>query len=100
TPLNARVVGVLQRPAYKIEKVIFEIPCAIFTGTFDTRPAMTRVGTLTNAYASQEALETLTARLSMSLANRGALRSARYAESENSFTSRTCSLRMLRPSTI
>ena len=24
TPLNARVVGVLQRPAYKIEKVIFE----------------------------------------------------------------------------
>jgi hypothetical protein len=24
TPLNARVVGVLQRPAYKVEKVIFE----------------------------------------------------------------------------
>jgi hypothetical protein len=25
------------------------IPCAIFTGTFDTRPPMIRVGTLTNA---------------------------------------------------
>src|ERR1700746_2077884 len=30
------------------------IPCAIFTGTFDTRPPMTRVGTLTNAYASHQ----------------------------------------------
>ncbi len=30
------------------------IPRAIFTGTFDTRPPMTRVGTLTNAYASHQ----------------------------------------------
>jgi hypothetical protein len=30
------------------------IPCAIFIGTFDTRPPMTRVGTLTNAYASHQ----------------------------------------------
>src|SRR5262249_60889901 len=28
------------------------IPCAIFTGTFDTRPPMTRVGSLTNAHSS------------------------------------------------
>src|SRR6516162_4356462 len=50
------------------------ISCAIFTGTFDTRPPTTRVGTLTNAYASHQSPKAAQ-RKSLAMYGRGSLSS-------------------------